>query len=60
MTNELRANDYTDNLNEYASAMNAHISQEIMIDTAVMNCTIPQDMGRASLRATEATNNPKD
>ena len=29
MTNELRANDYTDNLNEDAAAMNAHIPQKI-------------------------------
>ena len=37
MANELRANDCTDNLNEDAAAMNAHIPQEIMIDTALMN-----------------------
>ena len=60
MANELRANDYIDNLNEDAAAMNAHIPQEIMINTVVINDTNTQDMGRAFLRATEAPDNPKD
>ena len=60
MTNELRANDYTDNLNEDAAAMNAHIPQEIMIDTAVMNGTISLDIGWAFLRAEDAADDPKD
>ena len=37
MANESRANDYTDNLNEDTAAMNAHIPQEIMINTVVIN-----------------------
>ena len=44
MANELCANDYTDNLNEDVTAMNAHIPQKTIINVAVMDTTIPQDI----------------